>query len=46
VPPALSLLGIVAFGLVFGLIGVLFAMPLLVVTMVLVQKLYIERLDQ
>ncbi len=46
VPPALSLLGIVAFGLVFGVIGVLFAMPLLVVTMVLVQKLYIERLDQ
>lgn len=45
VPPALSLLGIVAFGLVFGVIGVLFAMPLLVVTMVLVQKLYIERLD-
>lgn len=46
VPPALTLLGIVAFGLVFGVIGVLFAMPLLVVTMVLVQKLYIERLDQ
>lgn len=45
VPPALSLLGIVAFGLVFGLIGVLFAMPLLVVSLVLVQKLYIERLD-
>jgi predicted PurR-regulated permease PerM len=45
VPPALSLLGIVAFGLVFGVIGVLFAMPLLVVTMVLVQKLYIEPLD-
>lgn len=44
-PPALSLLGIVAFGLVFGVIGVLFAMPLLVVTMVLVQKLYVERLD-
>jgi predicted PurR-regulated permease PerM len=46
VPPALSLLGIVAFGLVFGVIGVLFAMPLLVVTMVLVQKLYIEPLDK
>jgi predicted PurR-regulated permease PerM len=45
-PPALSLLGIVAFGLVFGLIGVLFAMPLLVVTTVLVQKLYVERLDR
>ena len=46
IPPALSLLGIVAFGVLFGLIGLLFAMPLLVVTMVLVQKLYIERLDQ
>jgi predicted PurR-regulated permease PerM len=46
VPPALSLLGIVGFGLLFGLIGVLFAMPLLVVTMVLVQKLYIEPLDE
>lgn len=46
VPPALTLLGIVAFGLVFGVIGVLFAMPLLVVAMVLVQKLYIERLDR
>ena len=44
-PPALALLGIVAFGLVFGLIGVLFAMPLLVVTIVLVQKLYIEPLE-
>lgn len=46
VPPALSLLGIVAFGLVFGLIGVLFAMPLLVVSLVLVQKLYMEPLDR
>lgn len=46
VPPALSLLGIVAFGLLFGVIGVLFAMPLLVVTMVLVQKLYIDRFEE
>lgn len=45
-PPVLSLLGIVAFGLIFGLIGVLFAMPLLVVTMVLVQKLYVERFEE
>lgn len=45
VPPALSLLGIVAFGLLFGLIGVLFAMPLLVVTMVMVQKLYMQPLN-
>ena len=46
VPPALTLLGIVAFGLVFGAMGVLFAMPMLVVTMVLVQKLYVERLEK
>ena len=44
-PPAMALLGIVAFGLVFGLIGVLFAMPLLVVTMVMVQKLYVETIE-
>ncbi|HYC37937.1 MAG TPA: AI-2E family transporter [Usitatibacter sp.] len=46
VPPALSLLGIVAFGVVFGLAGVLFAMPLLVVTMVMVQKLYVDRIER
>ncbi len=45
-PPALALLGIVAFGLVFGLIGVLFAMPLLVVTIVLVQKLYVAPMEE
>lgn len=42
-PPVISLLGIVAFGLVFGPMGVLFAMPLTVVLVVLVQKLYVER---
>lgn len=45
VPPALSLIGIVAFGLLFGLMGVLFAMPLLVVAMTLVNKLYVERMS-
>ena len=45
-PPALALLGIVAFGLVFGLIGVLFAIPLLVVAMVMVQKLYVEAIEE
>lgn len=44
-PPVLSLLGIVAFGIVFGPMGVLFAMPLTVVIVVLVQKLYVDRLD-
>jgi predicted PurR-regulated permease PerM len=46
VPPALTLLGIVGFGAVFGVMGVLFAMPMLVVTMVLVQKLYVERIEE
>ena len=44
-PPALGLLSIVAFGLVFGLMGVLFAMPLTVVAVVLVQELYIAPLN-
>jgi predicted PurR-regulated permease PerM len=38
-PPALALLGVVVFGLIFGVIGVLFAMPLLVVAVSLVQDL-------
>jgi predicted PurR-regulated permease PerM len=40
-PPVLGLLSIVAFGLVFGLIGVLFAMPLTVVMVVLIKKLWL-----
>lgn len=41
-PPALGLLGVVIFGLLFGMLGVLFATPLMVVVMVLVQKLYVD----
>jgi predicted PurR-regulated permease PerM len=41
-PPALGLVGVVIFGLLFGILGVLFATPLMVVVMVMVQKLYIE----
>jgi predicted PurR-regulated permease PerM len=44
-PPAVGLLGAVVFGLLFGLIGVLFAMPLLVVVVSLVEDLYVRRLD-
>jgi predicted PurR-regulated permease PerM len=44
-PPALGLLGIVVFGVVFGLPGVLFAMPLLVVTVALVEKLYLPAVE-
>jgi predicted PurR-regulated permease PerM len=43
-PPALTLLSIVAVGLVFGLLGLLFAMPLTVVTVVMVKKLYVDKL--
>ena len=42
-PPAMGLLAVVAFGLLFGMAGVLFAVPLMVVVMTLVQKLYVEQ---
>ncbi len=41
-PPALGLMGVVIFGLLFGVMGILFATPLMVVVMVMVQKLYVE----
>lgn len=41
-PPALLLFALVAGGLVFGLIGVLFAEPLTVVLYVLVKRLYVQ----
>ena len=41
-PPVLGLLSIVAFGLVFGVMGILFAVPLTVVAVVLVKRLWIQ----
>lgn len=41
-PPVLGLMAALVFGVLFGLPGVLFATPLMVVAMVLVQRLYIE----
>ena len=41
-PPAITVLSIVALGLLFGVMGVLFAMPLTIVTVMLVKKLYVE----
>ena len=41
-PPALTLVGIVAFGVLLGPLGVLLAMPLIVVTVTLVNRLYVE----
>jgi predicted PurR-regulated permease PerM len=43
-PPALSLAAIVAAGVAFGPPGVLFALPLLVVAIVMVRRLYADRL--
>jgi predicted PurR-regulated permease PerM len=42
-PPAISVLSILTLGLLFGVMGVLFGMPLTVVAMVLIKKLYVER---
>ena len=41
-PPVLGLLAIVVCGILFGVPGVIFAMPIAVVVMVLVKKLYVE----
>lgn len=41
-PPVLGITAAVVFGVMFGTVGVLFATPLMVVLMVLVQKLYVE----
>jgi len=41
-PPVLGITAAVIFGLLLGLAGVIFATPLMVVVMVLVQKLYVD----
>lgn len=41
-PPALGMLAVVVFGLLFGLPGAVFATPLMVALMILVEKLYVE----
>ncbi|MEO7413755.1 MAG: AI-2E family transporter [Opitutaceae bacterium] len=41
-PPALGLVAVLSFALLFGFFGVLFGIPLAVVFLVLVRKLYIE----
>lgn len=46
IPPVVLLFSLLAFALLFGIIGVLFAAPLAVVTFVLVKRLYVvEALD-
>jgi predicted PurR-regulated permease PerM len=41
-PPALLIVGQVLFGILFGFVGVVFATPVLVAVIVLVQMLYVE----
>jgi len=41
-PPALSVFGIIAGGMLFGPVGLIFASPLLVVATVLVKRLWVE----
>jgi predicted PurR-regulated permease PerM len=44
-PPVLSLLAVVVFGALFGVPGVVFGTPLMVVTLVLVDRLYVRALE-
>ena len=41
-PPALTIIAIMAFGALFGFAGVILAAPLLIVTMLLVRRIYVE----
>ena len=41
-PPALAILSLVIFGVLFGIPGIIVAAPLMIVVMILVQKLYVE----
>ncbi|HSC62724.1 MAG TPA: AI-2E family transporter [Caldimonas sp.] len=43
-PPVLSLLAVVVFGTLFGVEGVILGTPLMVVAVVLIRKLYVDRL--
>lgn len=45
-PPVLSLVSALVFGILFGVIGVLFATPMMVVVMILVRCLYVERAER
>lgn len=41
-PPVLGLLAVVIFGMLFGIAGVVFATPLMVVVLILIHTLYVE----
>jgi predicted PurR-regulated permease PerM len=42
-PPALAVISVVIFGLLFGVLGAIFATPLMTVVMIFVERLYEER---
>ena len=42
-PPLLGIAGVVVFGALFGVAGIVFGTPLVVVGMVLVRRLYVEQ---
>jgi predicted PurR-regulated permease PerM len=44
-PPALALIAVLVFGLLFGLAGALLAVPLMVLTMTLVEQLYVKEIN-
>jgi predicted PurR-regulated permease PerM len=41
-PPVMSLVAVLAFGTLFGMMGIVVATPLIVVLLVLVRRLYVE----
>jgi predicted PurR-regulated permease PerM len=41
-PPVLTMLSALIFGILFGVVGVIFATPMMVVVMTLVRKLYVQ----
>jgi predicted PurR-regulated permease PerM len=45
-PPVLSLVAVLVFGTLFGVEGIVLGTPLMVVMVVLVRRLYIERLEE
>jgi predicted PurR-regulated permease PerM len=45
-PPALGIIAVVIFGILFGPLGIIFAHPLMVTVIVLVRKLYVDRMTE
>jgi predicted PurR-regulated permease PerM len=41
-PPVLTMLSALIFGILFGIVGVIFATPMMVVVMIMVRKLYVQ----